>query len=114
MRRVLTALIVASLILPACGGDDAAEDNSLLTAAEREWCSLDDATEASALHFDVIFEAGLALELNMDLVNISAAEARAKYEAEGMTPDEAVRAISDDMMNDETFAAACKLAYLER
>jgi hypothetical protein len=106
--------MLASLMLPACGGDDAGEDNSLLTAEEREWCSFGDATEESAQHFDVIFEAGLALELNMDGVNFLAADARAKYEAEGMTPDEAVRAVSDDMANDATFAAACKLAYSER
>lgn len=110
MKRVLTVFLLASLILPACGGDD----DSLLTAEEREWCSFADATEESAQHFDVIFEAGLALNLDMDLINISASEARDKYEAEGMSPDEAVRAVSDDMANDETFAAACKLAYSER
>jgi hypothetical protein len=31
-----------------------------------------------------------------------------------MDPDAAVRAVSDDMANDPTFAAACKLAYSER
>ena len=109
MRKALVGLLLASMMLPACGGDD----NSLLTAEEREWCSFGDATEESAKHFDVIFEAGLALSLDMDLINISAAEARAKYEAEGMSPDEAVRAVSDDMANDETFAAACQLAFAE-
>lgn len=117
MRKTLAVLILACLALPACGGDDAGadagEDNSLLTAEEREWCSFKDATEESAERFDVIFEAGLALDLNMDLVNISASEARGKYEAEGMSPDEAVSAVSDDMANDATFAAACKLAYSE-
>jgi hypothetical protein len=110
VRKAVAILLLASLTLPACGGDD----DSLLTAEEREWCRLGDATEESAMHFDVIFEAGLALNLNMDLVNISATEAREKYEAEGMDPDAAVRAVSDDMANDATFAAACKLAYSER
>lgn len=106
-------LILASLVLPACGGDDSGEDDALLTAAEREWCSFNDASEESADRFDVIFEAGLALDLNMDLINISAIEARAEYEAEGMSPDEAVSAVSDDMANDATFATACKRAYSE-
>ena len=103
-------------MLPACGGDDNSplDDPSLLTAAEQEWCSFGDATEESAMHFDVIFEAGLALGLNMDLVNMYATDARAEYEAEGMDPDAAVRAVSDDMANDATFAAACKLAYSDR
>jgi hypothetical protein len=110
MRKAIAVLILASLTLPACGGDD----DALLTAEEREWCSFGDATEESAMHFDIIFEAGLALSLDMDLVNISASEARAKYEAEGMDADAAVRAVSDDMAKDPTFAAACKLAYSER
>jgi hypothetical protein len=96
-------------MLPACGGDD-----SLLTAEEREWCSLGDATEESAYKFDVIFEAGLALRLNMDMVNVFATEARAGYEAEGMSADEAIRAVSDDLAMNKDFAAACKLAYAER
>ena len=113
MRKTAAILLAAALTLTACGGDET-DDDSLLTAAEREWCSFEDSTEASAQHFDVIFEAGLALGLNMDLVNISATEARAKYEAEGMNPDEAVRAVSDDMATDATFAQACRLAYSER
>lgn len=114
MKRTVPILLAAALLLAACSGDSADDGDSLLTAAEREWCSFGDSTEESAMHFDVIFEAGLALNLNMDLVNISATEARAKYEAEGMSPDEAIRAVSDDMANDETFAQACRLAYLER
>jgi hypothetical protein len=102
---------MTSLMLPACGGDDTGDDDSLLTAEEREWCSFEDATEESAEHFDVIFEAGLALGLNMDLVNYAASDARDNYEAEGMDPDAAVRAVSADMAEDPAFAAACKLAY---
>lgn len=114
MRRAVAFLALASLMLPACGGEDAAEDDSLLTAEEREWCSFGDATEESAYRFDVIFEAGLALRLNMDMVNSSATEARANYEADGMSADEAVRAVSDDLTTNEDFVAACKLAYSER
>lgn len=106
MRRFTAVLLAASLAIAACGGDD-----SVLTADEREWCSLTDASEESALRFDLIFEAGLYLRLNMDLVNAQADEARAGYQDAGMTPDEAVRAVSDELLDSEDYAAACKVAY---
>ena len=110
MRKALVGLLLASMMLPACSGDD----NSLLTAEEREWCSFGDATEESAYRFDLIFETGLALRLDMDMVNIFATEARAAYEAEGMSADEAIRAVSDDLTANSDFVAACKLAYSDR
>lgn len=113
MRKALSVLLAMALLLAACGGDNAADEDSLLTAAEREWCNFADASEESAQRFDLIFEAGLALDLNMDLVNFFASEARDKYEAEGLDADAAVRAVSDDMAKNPDFAAACKLAYAE-
>ena len=106
MRRFTVVLLAASLAIAACGGDDSA-----LTANEREWCSLADATEESAAKFDRIFETGAYLNLDMGAINAYAREARANYEADGMSPDEAVKATSDELLENEDYIAACKLAY---
>lgn len=84
-----------------------------LTAAEREWCSFTGASEEDALRFDQIFEAGLALDLKMDVVNAFAAGLREEYEAAGMSPDEAVKAVSNEMLVNADFATACKAAYAQ-
>jgi len=110
VSKAVALFLAATIALCACGGDE----DALLTAEEAEWCSFGDASEESAQRFDAIFEAGLALRLDMDLVNALAAEARAEYEAEGLDADAAVRAVSDDMAKNPDFAAACKLAYAER
>ena len=106
MRRFSAALLAVSLAFAACGGDDSA-----LTADEREWCRLADATEESAAKFDLIFETGAYLNLDMGAINAYAREARATYEAEGMSPDEAVKAVSDELLENEDYIEACKLAY---
>ena len=98
--------MTVSLAFGACGGDDSA-----LTAEEREWCSFADATEESAARYDLIFATGLYLKLDMGLVSDFARNARATYEADGMTPDEAVRAVSAELLENEDYVAACKLAY---
>lgn len=106
MRRFSIALLAAVFGIASCGGNDSA-----LTPDEREWCGLPDATEESALKFDLIFETGLSLGLDMDSINALADEARAGYEAEGLTADEAVHAVSDGLLENEGYIAACKLAY---
>lgn len=106
MRRLAgaTALCVA---LAACGG------GSGLTAGERAWCTFTDDSSATAERFDLIFEVGLRLQLNMDQVNATAASLREQYESEGMTPDEAIARVSDELFEMEAFVDACSAAYAE-
>jgi hypothetical protein len=105
MRR--TAAVVA-IVLTACGS------GSGLTAAERDWCTFSDTSEATAERFDLIFETGLELQLNMDQVNATAATLRAQYESEGMTPDEAIARVSEELFESDAFVEACQAAYAER
>jgi hypothetical protein len=82
-----------------------------LSSAEHEWCSFTGENEADARRFDQIFEAGLELQLNMDAINARAAGLRREYETAGMSPDEAVRAVSNELLEDPDFRAACAAAY---
>ena len=59
-----------------------------LTEEAREWCRFTGATEADAVRFDQIFEAGLGLGLNMDVVNATAGGKRLEYEEAGMSVPE--------------------------
>lgn len=70
-----------------------------------------DASENSAVVFDVIFEAGLGLDLPMDELNAKAGSLNEQYLAEGMAVDEAVRAVSTDLLEDDVYIAACQAAY---
>ena len=103
VRRL--AALVLSVALAACG------NGSGLTAAERQWCRFTDDSEESAARFDLIFEAGLALGLNMDGINATASALRDEYEAEGMTSNQAIAAVSDVLLEDETYIEACQAAY---
>ena len=105
VRRL--AALVLSVALVACG------NGSGLTTAEREWCRLTDASEESATRFDLIFEAGLALGLNMDGINATATALRDEYESEGMTSDQAIAKVSEDLLDDETYIEACQAAYAQ-
>lgn len=106
MRRIAPLLTLCSLLV-ACGGD------ASLTEAEREWCSYADDSAASAERFDLIFEMGLALGLDMDTVNAHAAGLRAEYEAEGLTASEAIARVSADLLETESYAEACRAAFAE-
>lgn len=106
-RSIAILLLTCVLGLSGCG------DDSGLSAAEREWCSFSAATEDDAHRFDVIFETGLGLGLDMDRINRLATDLRAGYEAEGMDADAAVEAVSDDLMEDTDFIAACQIAYVD-
>lgn len=112
MKRLTALTLTAVLALAACGGDDttAAADDSL-TDAERAWCSFDSTSEEDAFRFDQIFESGLFLGLPMDALNAQASALLEQYMEEGMTEDDAVRAVSDDLLEEEVFIAACKEAY---
>jgi len=116
--KTLSATLVMSIALVACGGDSTSSDETgdndpptELTAAEREWCSFPDGSDESAFRFDLIFEAGLALGLPVDEMNAQASEGRAEYVNSGMDLDEATRAVSADLLEDDVFIAACKLAF---
>ena len=109
--RTIAFLLALSVAIVACG-DDAVGDTEL-TAAEREWCTFEDASEDSALRFDIIFEAGITLELPMDQLNAQAAGLLEEYIAEGMTVDEAARRVSDELLDTETFIVACKQAFAD-
>jgi hypothetical protein len=106
MRRT-AALFLASVLVVACGG------GSGLTDAEREWCTFSDDSADTAERFDLIFEAGLALQLSMDEVNATAAALRAQYESEGMSPGDAVAQVSQDLFDIDAFVEACQAAYAE-
>jgi hypothetical protein len=110
--KALVALFILCSVLISCGddGQSTAEDGPL-TAAEREWCNLGDSSEETALRFDVIFQAGLALGLPMDELNAQAAGLLEDYMADGMTRDEAVSRVSDDLLDEPTFIAACQEAF---
>ena len=113
--KTLAALLVVCSVLTSCADDgpSTAEDGPL-NAAEREWCSFVDSSEESALRFDIIFEAGLELGLDVDAMNAQASELNAEYLAQGMALDEAARRTSEQLLDDETFIAACKQAYADK
>ena len=112
----LTPLYVAllsllSILVIACGDDADTTDAGALTPAEREWCTFPDASDASAQRFDLIFEAGLAGGLSMDAVNARADGRRLELLEQGLSPDEAVRTVSEELFDDPTFVEACALGY---
>jgi len=112
----LVALVVLAIAVGACSDDTRGADESLatqLTTDERSWCSFADSSEQSAVRFDLIFQAGLALDLPMDALNSQAATLSDQYLAEGSTADEATRRVSEQLLDNETFAAACKQAYAD-
>jgi hypothetical protein len=114
--RTIIALILLTLVVVACGddaGDGSESQGTQLTAEEREWCSFEDGSEASALRFDLIFEAGLGLRLPMDAMNAQAAGALDEFIGEGLSFDEATRRVSALLLEEETFVMACKQAYFE-
>jgi len=114
LMKALAALLVLCSVLISCGEDGSSTpEDGPLTAAEREWCSFVDSSEESALRFDIIFEAGLALGLPVDAMNAQAAELNDEYLAQGMTNDEAARRTSEQLLDDETFIAACEQAYAD-
>lgn len=104
--KFLRMMVVMGLVLVGCGG---ADDG--LSADERAWCTFTGASEEDALKFDIIFERGLELNLGMDFINANAAELRAQYEADGMSPGDAVAAVSKDLLKFEDFVTACKSAF---
>jgi len=110
--KTLSAILLLSIAVIACGDDSDSADASIqLTQDEREWCSFADASEASAERFDLIFDAGLILDLPMDALNAQAAGLTDEYLAEGMTRDEATHRVSDELLEVEQFMEACQLAY---
>lgn len=119
MKKLIVALLALSMVVAACGDDDAAapddtvSPDSPLTAAEREWCTLADTSDATALRFDEIFEGGLALGLPMDALNAQAAELRTQYQTDGMSDDEAVAAVGAALLDEPVFQQACKEAYFQ-
>jgi hypothetical protein len=106
MRRT-AALLLAYALVVACGG------SSGLTDAEREWCTFSDDSADTAERFDLIFETGLALQLSMDEINATAAALRAQYESEGMSPEDAIARVSQDLFDIDAFVEACQAAYAE-
>jgi hypothetical protein len=111
MKRSVPFLLALALTAAACGGDATADTDGGLTDAERAWCAFDGASPDAALRFDQIFEAGLVASLPMDALNARASALRSEYAEQGMTDDEAVRAVSADLLEDEVFIEACKVAY---
>lgn len=105
MKPFILCLALCVLVV-GCG------QASETASAERAWCAFADASEQSALKFDVIFEAGLSLGLDMDVVNAQAAGLNGEYRASGMTEDEAARAVSDDLFEMDDFVTACGEAYV--
>lgn len=101
------ALLLVAVGVVACGGGSGSSD------AARDWCTFADASQKYIDRFDLIFEAGLELGLPMDTINAQAAGLRQEYEAQGMDADAAVRAVSDELLKDPDFVAACELAYKE-
>jgi len=95
------------LLTASCGG------GSGLSSEERAWCTFTDDSPDAAIRFDYIFEAGLALNLNMDQVNALAADLRDEYEAEGLPPGEAIAKVSEQLFEMDAFVEACKAAYAE-
>ena len=107
---------VLLMVLVACSGDEPTEETSGLTpelsAAEEAWCTFPDASDASVLRFDQIFEAGLNDGLPVDQLNAQASARRQEYLAGGMDVDEATRAVSAELLVNPVFRTACKQAYV--
>ena len=103
--KSLVLLVSLCLLLVACS------DEGALTGAEREWCSIPDASEESALKFDRIFEAGVGLGLQMDVVNAQAARLSDENVTAGMSLDEAARAVSAKLLETDDYVSACQAAF---
>ena len=103
--KVFALGLAVFMLAAACG------EPVQTVSAEHEWCAITDASEASAVKFDLIFEAGLSLDLEMDDVNARASALNTDYLASGMTDDEAARAVSDDLFEMADFTIACELAF---
>lgn len=121
MKTITIALLLLSVLVSGCG-DDAADTTTststtdstaetILTAAEVEWCTLGDASDETAFRFDQIFEGGLALGLPMDALNAQASALRTEFETSGMTPEEAVVAVGQALLDEPVFQEACKQAH---
>ncbi len=109
--KALSLLLATCILLAACASADDADGGTSFTAAEREWCAITDASENSALKFDVVFEAGINLGLDMDLLNAQAAASNEEHHAAGMSDDEAARAVSDELLEMADYRAACQDAF---
>ena len=114
--KSLGILVGLLVLLTACagngedGGDDG--DDGGLTSEQRTWCTFTGTSESDAFRFDIIFEKGVELRLGMDRINATATALRDEYTAEGMSADDAVRAVSEDLFEIEDFVTACQAAYL--
>jgi len=82
-----------------------------LTPDQQEWCSFDTRSPEDALRFDDIFEAGRQEGLPMSNVNAFASARRSELETQGVTPDEAVRIVSEELLDNLDFRLACIAAY---
>jgi hypothetical protein len=113
MKRSLILLLALALITAACGDDDTptADDAAALDAAEREWCGYTGSPDTAAQRFDEIFEIGLGLGLGMDALNAQASARRTEFSEQGMTEDEAIAAVFDELLEAETYIEACREAY---
>lgn len=111
MKRTLTALLVLSMLVTACGDDETTPSDSILTSAEQEWCTLADDSDETAFRFDQIFEGGLSRGLPMDALNAQASVLRTEFEAGGLTGDDAIAAVGAALLEEPVFQEACKAAY---
>ena len=111
MKRAVALLGLLSILVTACGDDAGDGADGTLTAAQREWCTFSDASEENAARFDLIFEAGLAGGVEMDAINAQADGRRLELLEQGLSPDEAVAQVSQELFDNEDFVEACALAY---
>jgi hypothetical protein len=118
--KVLSAVILAlALLVAACGDDDGTTDAptttdaAALTAEERAWCTFLDDSPESIARFDAIFETGLSLGLNMDVVNATASGQRTLYLSQGLSEEDAILAASLDLFEFDAFVIACRETYAE-
>jgi hypothetical protein len=127
MKSAALLIIALALTAAACSDDDAGattpttnaatsdstqvDYSATLTAEEIEWCTFTDSSVESADRFDVIFEAGLTLGLEMDSLNALAQANLDERMAQGMARDEAAAAVSQDLFTFEAFTLACHEAF---
>jgi hypothetical protein len=108
---ILTLSLALVLVVGACSNDETADADPVLTQEQREWCGYTGSPDTAAQRFDQIFEIGLGLGLGMDALNAQASARRTEFSEQGMSDEEAIASVFDELLESPDYIAACQEAH---